>query len=289
MRVIHRAEGLDTRPFAFTEPGRGPLADIVDGQQRRLVERADEIGAGGVRGMVLHIMEPRIAATEAAHVTDVPCVVDYFVARVGGGVEGAARDLPHPVRETPRHAVAGLHVAADMVDVAQRQARGLKAIGDRLAGRTPLVFDARQTLFSDPGDELAVADQRGSGIVGVSPDPQNVHVPSAARCHYTQAASGGHIHGVSGNGPVPWPTQAERWIPPRASEIPARIATIELTAPCHGCRPKSRPPPASIGTAFHPGPSGRELPRRATETPAGPRAPRSGLAHHTYARVSHSR
>ena len=80
-----------------------------------------------------------------------------------------------------------------MVDVVRRQPGGLETVRDREAGWPPLVLDACQAFFRDSRDQPAVTDQRGSGIVGVSPDPQYVHVPSATRHHYTEAAAGGHL------------------------------------------------------------------------------------------------
>src|SRR5271154_7254660 len=105
------------------------MADLMNALGRKL------------RTMVADLLEQRLLRE------------DFFVELGAGGVE-AENFTEWRVVEAVRY----------FVDIAQRQPRLLKAIGDRLDRKIARLFVAIEPLFGRRGHDLAVHDQRGRSV-----------------------------------------------------------------------------------------------------------------------------
>src|SRR5690606_38221299 len=66
-----------------------------------------------------------------------------------------------------------LVVEDDVVDLVQRGARLLEAVGQRLRREARVVLAPREALFLRGGDDAAVLDQRGGAVVVVGRDAED--------------------------------------------------------------------------------------------------------------------
>jgi hypothetical protein len=77
--------------------------------------------------------------------------------------------------EQPFELQEGLVVEGDEIDIAERRARFLQAIGHGVMGEARIVFLAGEALFLGRGHDTAVLDQRRRAVVIEGRDAQNPH------------------------------------------------------------------------------------------------------------------
>ena len=130
--VVDQADAV---PLADAEGGRAPLADAVEREDRRLVERAGEEGAGGVALVVVGEDQPRPGRPAEALPQGPPHVQLLLEPERHGQPEAAepARGVGQVGLEQPLELGQRLVVEGDVVEVGRRQARLAQAIGDGLA------------------------------------------------------------------------------------------------------------------------------------------------------------
>ena len=163
---------------ASDAPGaRHPLTHAVHGQDGGFVEGRAQKRAGGVRQVMF--AEQNLVGRNAQLRGDLradPQLVDH------PGDHRLAKDLVR-LRIGLQHGhqdavelAEGLLVEDDVVQVAGLDARALQAELDGLVGKVEVVLDAAEALFFGGGDQLAVLQQSGRGVVVVAGDSQDIHV-----------------------------------------------------------------------------------------------------------------
>ena len=146
---------------------RTPLADAVEREDRRLVERAREEGARGVALMVIGEHDGHSSRTrqglsqQAAHVELVP---EPYRHRLREAQESARREgqvgLDQPVELHERLVVEG-----EVVEPLRREPRLGQAIRDRSGRKARVVLSPREPLFLRRGDGFAVDHERRRTVV----------------------------------------------------------------------------------------------------------------------------
>lgn len=196
VRILDLPEHLYVVPLARPPHRRDEVAEAVYGEERRAVERRDVEGACEVRAVVLDVVElrPEAALRDAELTGQVVLQVAHLRGvgePVADGAEQAAAVLrlhagTVAARQTLRGARRGVQnllvqvrrrVArdADVVDVLDRDARGLQAVADRLHGKAGAVLEAVETLLLGGSDELSVAHNGGGGVAVIGVNPQYDH------------------------------------------------------------------------------------------------------------------
>jgi hypothetical protein len=156
---------------------RRPFPHRVDGQNGRLGEGRRIEGAGGV-GLVMRREEDRTIRAQARQ----------FLADGFAQVQFPSQPVGNHFRESPpsarrhrqiRFQQAGefqhrLVIENDAVQVRRLQPAVTQAKLDGLPRKIRLVLDARKPFFLRGGDDLAVAQQRGGGVVVIGGNAQDV-------------------------------------------------------------------------------------------------------------------
>src|SRR6266436_1765664 len=138
---------------------RVSFTHAVEDDNQAFVPTGGVVGAGGVRKVMVDVLDALggKAGEMLIHLGEKFFArEDFFVLLRGSGIEhegGFVGSIVEAVR--------------DFVNVAGLQAGGLEAIVDRANGEVARVFLAAEAFFGGAGDDLAVDDQDGSGVVAL--------------------------------------------------------------------------------------------------------------------------
>jgi hypothetical protein len=171
--------------FAHTQPGGRPLADGIRREDRRLLERRQEEPAGRVRYVMLHVVnptrlalltQPQVAAQRALEVQHRQEVLHQATAhqpeRTG--------QIAHDVSELIGYVEPRVPVVRDVVYIVYADPGLLQAVADGVDGEIHRVLLADEALFFRHGDHLAVPQQCSGGIVPVTVETQDIHLPTTS-------------------------------------------------------------------------------------------------------------
>ena len=176
VREAELAEKLEIGAGAAAERGGGPFADAVEREDGGVGERRREEGAGGVRLVMAGEMNRRRGETECAkfvfdHGWEPELGVQPVGHRGGEGAEAAGCD-----RESGGEDALEFEERLFVVDDGVERAGGLgNAIGDGVAREGSVVFFAGETFLLNGGDDGAVFDEGGGGIVVERAEAQDAH------------------------------------------------------------------------------------------------------------------
>src|ERR1043165_1468150 len=195
MRVLDLAQDFDVVTFTNSPHRRDEITEAVYRKQRRALERRDVERACEVRAMMLHVMKP-CTQTLLRNIQSI-CQIVFQVTHLRG-VREPIRDLTKQssaslffsiaaTAKTLRRALrrkenllmqVSRRVArdADVFDLRERTARGLKTILDGLCRKPCAMFFAIEPLFLHGCDQSPVADDGRGSIAVISIDSQNVHL-----------------------------------------------------------------------------------------------------------------
>src|SRR5206468_1258088 len=152
---------LQLVPAADAPGRRAPLADAVERQDRRLVERGRQKGAGRVTLVVVEEQERRGGAggqRPADEAAQVDLVLQPDRHRLAEAAEPAGGE--RQVRfQQPLELRQRLLEVGDVVELARRQPGLAQTILDRPAREAGVVLLAGEALLLGGGDDLAVHDE----------------------------------------------------------------------------------------------------------------------------------
>lgn len=154
---------------AATDPNRRrrPFADTVEGQDRRLLERGRKVRAGGVRLVVAGVDDSSPVATAQA-AADLAGDVELLAEPHGQGLSKArepSRRMGDVGLDEPLELGQRLLVESHVIELLRLDPRFVEAVADRVLGEPRIVFLAREALFLDRGDDLAVTHKGGCRVV----------------------------------------------------------------------------------------------------------------------------
>ena len=175
VRKVQLLGQRDAIAAAHPEARRRPLADAVNRQDRRLVERRREERAGRMRLVVLGKDEaPLIAAAERlAHLPrEMQLPLDPQRQRLPERSEPAGR-VGEIGLEQPLELEQRLVVEGDVIELVGADSAALEAERDRLRREAVVVLPPGETLFLRGGHDVPVHDQRRRRIVVERRDSQD--------------------------------------------------------------------------------------------------------------------
>ena len=176
MREADLLEQLDVGAPAHAEGGRGPFAHAVHGEDGRLLEGRDQEAGGRVAHVVLGEEDgPRVGLQLLADQRrDPELLVDPERHGLAEGPEraGEGRDVG---REHPLELQQRLVVEAHGVELLGADAALAQDVLHGPAGEVGVVLLAAEPLLLAGGDDLAVAEDRGGGVVVEAGQPEDVH------------------------------------------------------------------------------------------------------------------
>ena len=175
--VVDQADAI---PFADTVGGRAPLADPVQGHDRRPVEGAREKRAGGMALMMIGEDQPgtrRPSQTAAQGPPHVQLVLEPQRHRQAKTAEPRRREgqvgLQQALELGQRFVIKG-----NIVQVLRRDSAFLQTIAESLRGECRIMLDPGEPLLLGRGDDPAVDHQSGGAVVIESGNPQDRGHPS---------------------------------------------------------------------------------------------------------------
>ncbi len=161
---------------AAADGRRRPLADAVDDQHRRLVERRREERARRVREVVLAVENlARFQVERALQPRTDPKPLVEPSSRRAPEQRPRGRERVDRAGEDARQLAEGLFVEDDRVEVPRLEARARQAPARGVLGQAAVVLDAREALLRRGGDGNAVHDQRRGRVVVVEAQAENLH------------------------------------------------------------------------------------------------------------------
>jgi hypothetical protein len=168
-------EELDLGAPAAADSGRGPLPHTVHGDDRGLLERRHQEGAGRVGEVVLDHEHLALVAQLLLDGLRDP----HLLAQPQGNRLQERRQRAGERRQVGEQNALELEqrlvVEADVVHLVDGDAGVLETVLDRVEGKILVVADARETLLLRGGDDLPVLEQAGGRVVVVARDAENVH------------------------------------------------------------------------------------------------------------------
>jgi hypothetical protein len=182
VRVARRREAHERALVHAREHRRLRLARAVDRQRRGLREPARPERAVDVRSVVVdEVQTPAESGLRADPAADAEEAAPE--RRPLREVVAARGEVPQEVDRVDGQPLPRVHVEGRVLDVADRRARRGDARLDRAFRHPEVVLHAREPLLLERHDDLAVAKERGRGVVR-RVDPEDEHrgtLPAAAR------------------------------------------------------------------------------------------------------------
>ena len=185
MREANLVDQLEVVAPSDAERGRCPLADAIECQNGRLLERRAEESRRGVRLVVFgeeHLAPKVDLLADDARYPELFLEPDRH--RLGEGGQGARKG-----RQVGEENSLELHerfvVEDHVVEIAHLQSGLFEAVLGRVTRKPGIVFLARESLFVASGHQLAVAEQCGRRVVVEARDSENVHGGLAPRVRCT--------------------------------------------------------------------------------------------------------
>ncbi len=182
VRVEDALEHLEAVPVALGEHRRGEVAEAVDREDRRVLERRDEERARHVGLVVLDVVEAR---REGVRLDPEPLCerrADVAHARrvLEAGLEVAGA---RPVADRAEELLAEVRLRVardgDVVELLGLQAGVSETPRGGQRGKAGAVLDAVETLLLGGGDELAVDDESCGRVTVEGVEPQDRgHLPA---------------------------------------------------------------------------------------------------------------
>ncbi len=167
MRKAELLEELDPVAAAARDARRRPLADAVEGEDRRLLEGRGEEGAGRVGLVVLgEDVAALVVAAEAA--VELARRVELLLQPERQPHQEqleAARRVGEVGLEQAVELQERLVVEGDVVEVTRRDAGFVEAVAHRVRGKVVVVLLAGEALLLRGRDDRPVAHQAGRAVV----------------------------------------------------------------------------------------------------------------------------
>ncbi len=188
VREMNFLEHVDRVAVPHAHHGGAPFADAVDGEHQSVVERGGVERAGGMRVMVLGEQQPLAieCGIDRLQRFDQHLLLEQLFA------EPDRHRLDERSKPARRIGEIGFQQALEfqerlvvehhMVRLAQRHARFVEAIPQRVRRKACVEFLAREALFLRRRRDLAVLDQRGCAVVIEGGESEDPHLAATRAC-----------------------------------------------------------------------------------------------------------
>ena len=165
VRELDISEGVNFGPAAIAIAGGGPLADPVEGHDRRFLVGRGIKGRRRVRLVVVAEEHGHLAVELALDQLRDPQLLlepDHHALPVEANAQRGRAQMGF---EQAFESQQWLVVKADTVEVFDPDARLLQAVAYGVGGKIWVVLHARKALFLRGGDNFSIADQASGAIV----------------------------------------------------------------------------------------------------------------------------
>src|SRR6478752_4808002 len=161
-------------PRASAQCGRAPLADAIDCQDGRVVERTRKEGARRMAFVVVGINDRRLDVTQGAanRLSYEQLLSEPDRQRCGKTWEASGREREVSLEEALELAQR-LLVERDVVEIARLEMRFAQAVIDGARWKRSVVLFAREPFFLCSRDNFSIDDQRCGAVVIESRDSEN--------------------------------------------------------------------------------------------------------------------